>query len=80
MLAPNADDRARIVPGPKIEDEAEDLWERMEEDLESGKPEVDSDMIPLPRDPNPVDDLLYSSERDYLDQLDHYHAWQGKLD
>ena len=62
----------------EIEDEAADLWERMEEDLQIEKPEVDADMIPEPRDFDPVDEPLYSSDRDYLEQLDHYHDWQGK--
>ncbi len=61
-----------------IEREASDLWERMEEYLQIEKPEVDDDMIPVPREPDPVDEPLYSSERDYLEQLDHYPDWQGK--
>ena len=40
-----------------------------------GEPEEGA---PEPSDPNPVARPLYSSERDYLEQLDHYHAWQGK--
>ena len=61
-----------------IEDDASNLWERMDDDLRAEKPEVDADMIPMPHDPDPVDEPLYSSKRDYLEQLDHYHDWQGK--
>ena len=50
----------------------------MDDDLRGEKPEVDADMIPEARDPDPVDEPLYSSDRDYLEQLDHYHDWQGK--
>ena len=31
-----------------------------------------------PPDPDPAEEPLYSSERDRLEQLDHYHDWQGK--
>ena len=31
-----------------------------------------------PPDPDPAEEPLYSSERDRLEQLDHYHALQGK--
>ncbi len=61
-----------------LEAEASDLWTQMTEDLEDEKLDVDPSMIPEPRDPDPVEEPLYSSERDYLEQLDHYHDWQGK--
>ena len=35
-------------------------------------------MVPLPRDPDPVEEPLYSSHRGYLEQLDHYKNFQGK--
>ena len=60
------------------EAEASDLCTQMTEDLEDEKLDVDPSMIPEPRDPDPVEEPLYSSERDYLEQLDHYHDWQGK--
>ena len=61
-----------------LEADAADLWERMTDNLEDDKPDVDHSEIPEPRDPDPVEEPLYSSERDYLEQLDHYHDWQGK--
>ncbi len=61
-----------------LEAEASDLWTQMTEDLEDEKLDVDPSMIPEPRDSDPVEEPLYSSERDYLEQLDHYHDWQGK--
>ncbi len=35
-------------------------------------------MIPSPCDPDPVEEPLYDAERDYFEQLDHYHAWQRR--
>ncbi len=61
-----------------IEEDASDLWERMDDDLREEKPEVDADMIPVPRDPDPVKEPLYDSGRGYFEQLDHYRDWQGK--
>ena len=62
----------------EIENEAEGLWARMQEDLNGEKPAVDANAIPMPRDPNPVEEPLYSSDRDYLEQIDYYKEWQGK--
>jgi len=64
-----------------IEEEAQDLWARMEKDLQRnkpGRPEVDVSMIPVPRDPNPTDNPLFDSTRDEFSQLDRYHEFQGK--
>ncbi len=61
-----------------LEADAADLWERMTDNLEDEKPDVDQSEIPEPRDPDPVEEPLYSSACDYLEQLDHYHDWQGK--
>ena len=62
----------------EIEENAAGLWDRMRKDLKREKPAVDANTIPLPRDPNPVAEPLYSSKRDYLEQLVSYHDWQGK--
>ncbi len=35
-------------------------------------------MIPSPRDADPAEETLYDAERDYFEQLDHYHAWQRR--
>jgi len=61
-----------------LEAEAAHLWVKMTQDLEDERPNVDSSMIPKARDSDPAKNPLYSSGRDYLDQLDSYHDWQGK--
>jgi hypothetical protein len=62
----------------EIENDAAELWTEMERDLEANSPEVDETMVPLSRDPDPVEEPLYDSGRDYLEQLDHCRAWQGR--
>lgn len=62
----------------ELEADSADLWTRMMDDLEARCPVVDQSMIPEPREAEPAEDQLYSSERSYLEQLDAYRKWQGK--
>lgn len=62
----------------ELEAQAADVWERMAEDLASNAPFVGPDDIPRPRDPNPIESPLYDSRRIYLEQVDHFRAWQGR--
>ncbi len=61
-----------------LEETAADLWEQMEEELEAERPVVDAAAVPKPRAADPIPEPLYSSSRSYFEQIDHYHAWQGK--
>ncbi len=67
-----------LAEANEIESDAADLWDRMDEDLEKEQPKVDITMIPSPCDPDPVEEPLYDAERDYFEQLDHYHEWQRR--
>lgn len=62
----------------ELEETAADLRQQMEEELEAERPQVGREDIPKPRAADPIPEPLYSSQRDYFGQLDHYHAWQGK--
>lgn len=59
------------------EERAGAVWQAMTERLET----ADIDMDLTPPEPKPADEHeapLFDSRRDYLSQLDHYHAWQGR--
>lgn len=62
----------------QLQSEASALWEDIAEDLDGETVEIDSDLIPKPRPANPPEAPLFDSKRDYLDQIDHYRAAQGR--
>lgn len=62
-----------------LRDDAIKLWDQVAKKLEeSGIPEISEESIPFARAATPPAAPLFDSRRDYLDQIDHYRAWQGK--
>lgn len=64
----------------ELEGETEKLWPQIAEALEEVAPAFDPEDMPTPKPATPPDAPLFDSKRDYLDQIDHYRAWQGKGD
>lgn len=60
-----------------LEAQTEILWPKIAADLEDAAPYFAENM-PTPRTSIPPAAPLFDSRRDYLDQIDHYRAWQGK--
>lgn len=56
------------------------LWERITAELEQGRPALDDYPVPEPVEADEDGDLdpLYSSDRDYMEQLSAYKEFQGK--
>ncbi len=54
------------------------LWQAVSADLRAAMPDLDDYPLPDARDADEIGDGLYNSERDYLDQIDAYKAFQGK--
>jgi hypothetical protein len=62
------------------EESAEETWEKISEEIALLKPEVSEDDIPVAEpDGDPDQPPLFDSKRDYLTQIDHYHAWQRRF-
>ena len=58
---------------------AEDLWSTITEELEEEQPDLEEFEKPKARPANEPDGfVLFDSKRDYLTQMDHYHAWQRR--
>lgn len=55
---------------------AESVFERISDDLADA--EIPTFEPPLPRPPDPPPEPLFSSSRNYLDQMAAYRVWQGK--
>jgi hypothetical protein len=62
----------------ELDEDARDRWQRISRQLELKAPSLDRDEIPRARPADPVAEPLFDSRRDYLTQLDHYRAWQGR--
>lgn len=60
----------------KIEDDCEELFEQITEELESDAPVIDEDAVPTAGEHDPHENPLFDSQRRYMDQLDHYKAWK----
>ncbi len=59
------------------EESATELWETMAKELRQRKPDLPD--VPTARPANEPDGfVLFDSKRDYLTQLDRYHAWQRR--
>ena len=54
------------------------LWAVMADDLEGRAPDIDDYPIPQAEDADERPEPLYDSEREYLEQIDAYKAFQGK--
>lgn len=61
-----------------LEAETEELWPQIAAALNEVKPSFDPADMPEPRPATPPDAPLFDSRRDYVDQIDHYRAWQGR--
>jgi len=61
-----------------LEAETEELWPKIAAELEAVKPEFNPSEMPEPRPATPPEAPLFDSQRDYIDQIDHYRAWQGR--
>ncbi len=62
-----------------LHEDAGVLWGKIAERLEeNGTPEIPLEIIPSARPATPPEAPLFDSRRDYVDQIDHYRAWQGK--
>ncbi len=55
------------------------LWHAMRSDLEAAVPDLRYYPLPLPEYGDEIGDGLYNSARDYLEQVEAYKAFQGKL-
>ena len=55
------------------------LWHAMRSDLEAAVPDLRYYPLPLPEYPDEIGEGLYNSARDYLEQVEAYKAFQGKL-
>src|SRR6266571_2914512 len=55
------------------------LWHAMRADLEAAVPDLRYYPLPLPEYPDEIGEGLYNSARDYLEQVEAYKAFQGKL-
>ncbi|MBY5483254.1 MULTISPECIES: hypothetical protein [Rhizobium] len=61
-----------------LEEETQELWPQIAEDLEAIIPAFDPEDMPEPRPASPPDAPLFDSSRSYLDQIDAYRRWQGR--
>src|SRR6266581_6899910 len=55
------------------------LWQAMKSELDLSIPQVEHYPLPQPLYTEEIGDGLYNSERDYLEQLEAYKEFQGKL-
>jgi hypothetical protein len=55
------------------------LWQAMKSELDLSVPQVEHYPLPQPMYVEEIGDGLYNSERDYLEQLEAYKEFQGKL-
>lgn len=66
----------------EIEEETEAMWPEIADkligEIKAQMPELNETDPPKPREATPPDVTLFDSGRDYVDQIDHYHRWQGR--
>lgn len=55
------------------------LWQVMKSELDLSVPQLEHYPLPYPLYSEEIGDGLYNSERDYLEQLEAYKEFQGKL-
>ena len=59
------------------EEQASELWEEIEADLEPRLPDLSGVEVPQSQAPGDTERfVLFDSRRDYFTQIDHYHAWR----
>ena len=62
-----------------IEDRRESLWQALKDDLEEASATLDPPEIPEAEVAEETIEALFSSERDYGEQIVHYKRFQGKV-
>lgn len=66
----------------KVEEATEAMWPEIADEIaaeiKAQMPQLEETDLPRPREASPPASPLFDSKRDYLDQIDHYRAWQGK--
>jgi hypothetical protein len=55
------------------------LWQAMRDSLRTNAPDLDDYPVPLAVEADEIEDGLFNSQRDYLEQVAAYKAFQGKL-
>jgi hypothetical protein len=68
--------------GPRMEvysQRLQALWQAMSADLADRTPDLDDYPRPEAREACEIGDGLYNSERSYLEQIDAYKRFQGKM-
>lgn len=59
-------------------DHLRELWQAVSTDLSLAMPDLDDYPLPVSREADELGEGLYNSERDYLEQIESYKAFQGK--
>jgi aspartate/tyrosine/aromatic aminotransferase len=54
------------------------IWQAMRQDLSASVPDLDYYALPVSAPAQELGEGLYSSERDYLEQIEAYKQFQGK--
>lgn len=54
------------------------LWQDINQEMQENTPNLDDYPLPDPREATEIGEGLYSTERDYLEQIDAYKLFQGK--
>lgn len=62
-----------------IQTEVTQLWQAISDSMEEEAPDMDSYPIPEAEAARELDGALYDSERDYVDQIEAYKLFQGKV-
>ena len=58
---------------------AQDVWDAIDINLREAAPSLSGQEWPEPREPDEDDDPLFDSKRNYVEQMDRYKRFQGKL-
>jgi hypothetical protein len=62
----------------EISERTKEIWDEIKDDLEEFMPDIEDYPIPEGREANELPDPLFDSQRDYMEQLGVYKAFQGK--
>ncbi len=60
-------------------EQIQSVWQAIREELSLSMPHLDSYPLPQPALANEIGNGLYNSERDYLEQIEAYKEFQGKV-
>ena len=62
-----------------LNSQIENLYRGIKTDMLRNMPDIENYPLPEPATGNEIGDILYNSDRTYLEQLKCYKAFQGKL-